>query len=465
MSVAVIDLVTGLARYPELDTQIRHRLALQKAGYEAKALVHETLHFPRHLHLPPLSKTAKSVTYVSSTQCHLCVRPFKGCILNCSDSWLTAWIAAPFADRIAFGRFAAYKAAAKHKCLSRGQTSSRTTGADTVTRTRWVLILKVVGSVLLLYSVYRIAGSQNLLSSLANANPAFFGLACLFMGVAIALNGPRWRLAVQTLGHHLSIRNAVIGTFESIFFQQILPAGVGGDIARGARAFDSGVPARWAVIGVVIDRANGLLFVAMTLLMAFLVAPPFWLAVPAFRVLVLVSLIVAAGAAFAATVGTLDFLDRLPPWTAPIVALMRGYSVCMKSPRYLAGCLIYLALSTMAYVASFYFCALALGISLGPWDAVAIVQGMVLASIIPISIGGWGLREGAALLLFQPLGVAAPLAIGVSILFGLVISVFAVVGALIWLARGYGKLLVQGNQPDPETFCGDDVPIVRTQNP
>ncbi len=46
-------------------------------GGVSDAFVHLRTHFPRHLHLLLFSKTAKSVTHVSGTDCHLCLRPFR----------------------------------------------------------------------------------------------------------------------------------------------------------------------------------------------------------------------------------------------------------------------------------------------------------------------------------------------------------------------------------------------------
>ena len=63
-SVAVENLVTGLARYPELWAHVRHRLPIQQAGDKAKALFHHRTLFPRHQH----SRPAKS------GKCNLCVR-------------------------------------------------------------------------------------------------------------------------------------------------------------------------------------------------------------------------------------------------------------------------------------------------------------------------------------------------------------------------------------------------------
>ena len=77
---------------------------------------------------------------------------------------------------------------------------------------------------------------------------------------------------LQSIARPISLRAALTATFESVFFQQVVPAGIGGDISRGVRASDSGVSPQWALIGVVIDRGVGLLFVSMTIVVAAAVA-------------------------------------------------------------------------------------------------------------------------------------------------------------------------------------------------
>src|SRR4029078_2351552 len=73
LPVAVENLVTGLAGDPEIPADLGHALAVEQAGHKAQAFFHHRTRFPRHPHLPP--KKAKSVTHVSGTKCHLCLRP------------------------------------------------------------------------------------------------------------------------------------------------------------------------------------------------------------------------------------------------------------------------------------------------------------------------------------------------------------------------------------------------------
>src|ERR1700690_4096255 len=65
LPVAIEDLVAGLARDPELPTQMAHLLAFQQANHETQALVHHRTRFPRHRHLPPA---------IAGGRCYPCVR-------------------------------------------------------------------------------------------------------------------------------------------------------------------------------------------------------------------------------------------------------------------------------------------------------------------------------------------------------------------------------------------------------
>src|SRR6267143_4964239 len=71
--VAIEDLVTGLARDRELSTESRHFLPVQQAGHKANTFIHNRTLLPRH-HSP---LKGKSVTHVSGTNCHPCVRRLK----------------------------------------------------------------------------------------------------------------------------------------------------------------------------------------------------------------------------------------------------------------------------------------------------------------------------------------------------------------------------------------------------
>jgi glycosyltransferase 2 family protein len=312
---------------------------------------------------------------------------------------------------------------------------------DAVKRSHWMLVLKAGLGALLFIALYRAAGARGMFATLRNAHASEFWMACGLMAVAFAFNGTRWWIVMRAIEQPISLRNALTATFESVFFQQLVPTGVGGDISRAVRAYDCGLTPEWAFIGVAIDRGLGLLFVCVSIIVAAVSAESSLTRAGAFEALLVTSIVVVAGAAFAVVLGAFS----IPRWAlieraGPLLALLRAYSGCMRSYSCLARVLICLVLSTGTYVVSFFFCARALDVHIGAWDATIVIQGMALVSILPISIGGWGLRESAALMLFAPLGVDATHALAVSVLFGLVLTVLACGGAVVWFMTSYRRL-------------------------
>jgi glycosyltransferase 2 family protein len=59
---------------------------------------------------------------------------------------------------------------------------------------------------------------------------------------------------------------------------------------------------------------------------------------------------------------------------------------------------------------------------------------MEIASL-PISLAGWGVREGAAVVAFGALGLPAEQALGASLAFGLLLAAVSMIGGVLWLRR------------------------------
>jgi hypothetical protein len=76
-----------------------------------------------------------------------------------------------------------------------------------------------------------------------------------------------------------------------------------------------------------------------------------------------------------------------------------------------------------------------LGLPVLPAQWFFIVPPALLFSMIPISAGGWGLREGVLILALANLGIPAEEAIVPSLIFGLGILLVTLPGALVWLAN------------------------------
>lgn len=83
-----------------------------------------------------------------------------------------------------------------------------------------------------------------------------------------------------------------------------------------------------------------------------------------------------------------------------------------------------------------YSIALGLDLDVTLLDCLALIPPVILITTLPISIAGWGVREGAMVAAFSLIGVAAEGALALSLLFGLLVVVTSLPGGVIWLLSG-----------------------------
>jgi hypothetical protein len=79
--------------------------------------------------------------------------------------------------------------------------------------------------------------------------------------------------------------------------------------------------------------------------------------------------------------------------------------------------------------------SIGLGLSI-EWGGFLLMVPLVgLMMVVPISIAGWGVREGVMVVGFGYLGVAPEAALALSILYGLLILAIALPGGAIWMFK------------------------------
>jgi hypothetical protein len=85
---------------------------------------------------------------------------------------------------------------------------------------------------------------------------------------------------------------------------------------------------------------------------------------------------------------------------------------------------------------SLIFFALLVGWGVAPLAAVGcalLVPAVLEIAMLPISIAGWGVREGVAMIAFSGFGVSSNVAFGSSIVFASIALVLGLIGGLLWL--------------------------------
>jgi uncharacterized membrane protein YbhN (UPF0104 family) len=319
--------------------------------------------------------------------------------------------------------------------------------------------LRVGASALLLAAVAWAVDLGAALDRLTSADPwAVAGLLALVQA-QVWLSALRWRLIARRLGVGLAWPRAAGEYYAGTLINQVLPGGVAGDAARAWRHTHShaaaaihGSAGRRSAGGpilraVVLERLAGqaaFLLLAATGIAAWPVLRP---DAPGSAAAAVVA--AAAGVLGALALGLL-VLTRLGPagWRRGVAALGpdAGRALLARGAwRVQAPLNLLIAAS---YVGALALAAAAVGPAL-PWPAAVTVLPLVLlAMLVPVSVGGWGLREGAAAALWPSVGLSAELGVAAALLYGLAVLVGTLPGLVVLVRPVHGpRVCVGGGYP------------------
>ena len=284
-----------------------------------------------------------------------------------------------------------------------------------------MLWLRIVASVLMLAVLLN---KVHLSSLFPEWNARAFGLLVAGLAVTlvgIVLSALRWQAVLAALGLRAGIRTLLNHYLAGLFVGNFLPSTIGGDVLRVARqSADNGDrPSTFA--SVVLERLTGWLVLPVITLTAFVINPG------------LRQLGNATALAFGLSVATLVLLGLLlfaaahprvggrlaesEGWQRFIGAVHLGLDRFRRHPGAVVNVLLVGFAYQLVVVLSAYLAARALGLDVGPTAILAFMPAVAIAQVLPISLGGLGVREGAFVLFLHPLGVARGEAIALGLLF------------------------------------------------
>jgi glycosyltransferase 2 family protein len=286
-------------------------------------------------------------------------------------------------------------------------------------------ILRLALPAVLLAALWVLADGPGAMTRLMAADPWWLIAALVALHLQTVLSGLRWRITANGLGLALSRAGAVREYYVAQLVNQTLPGGVLGDAARAARSREKAGLGP-AAAAVAIERMAGQVAMA-TALGAGLAASYVWvggLVWPAGLRPVALAVLVAV-----AVVLILAARLRARWMDATRLALRRG----LAGPGILRGHLTLGAAILVLNLAAFACAARATGTDLSVLAVLALVPLILIAMLIPLTIGGWGWREGAAAALFPVAGADPAAGLAASAAFGVLMLASALPG-LLWLA-------------------------------
>ena len=293
-------------------------------------------------------------------------------------------------------------------------------------------ILKVSITGLLLFIIFRSIHPEEVVDAVKAVSPVYLSAALLAQLACLSTAAYRWRLIVGRLGFTAPFTFYLRTYFKGAFFNQGLPTSIGGD---GVRIYDCAQvtgSAEDAFFGVFIDRIIGLAGLLLLNIGALLLNHtllPHHIYFPLLLILValtgcLLLLFFLRKFSFFTVGKYLGFLGRLS----------ESYFQVYSSLPALTGQLGLSVLIHLFSMGTFFSLGQGVGLDFSAQVYLVMVPPVILLTLLPVSLAGWGLREGAMVAFFLLIGAEKFKVVTLSLLYGFTAALASLPGLVVWLS-------------------------------
>ena len=273
------------------------------------------------------------------------------------------------------------------------------------------------------------------------ATAVWLGIAALLTLAGIILSALRWQKVLDALEIRARLPRLMSHYMAGQFVSNVLPTTIGGDVLRVSRLSRDTGESPGTFASVVLERLTGWLVLPVITIVGFAVNPGLRHLGTATRIAVclafgtLMLLLAVLAAAGSARIGG-RFATR-EGWRRFVGAVHLGVERLRSHPAAAANVLAAGFAYQLALVLAAVAAARALGLQpAGLTALLAFFPAVLIAQVLPISMAGLGVREGAFVLFLTPLGVAQQDAIALGLLLYLLNLLVSLLGAPAFAAGG-----------------------------
>ena len=309
-------------------------------------------------------------------------------------------------------------------------------------------ILKITLSVGLLALVLTRVGWQETWQTISTARLSYLAAALALDLLSIPVRAYRWKVLLDALGVCVTLARLTGLYFVGTFFSDFLPTGVGGDVVRAYEIAEQTQNSAAAVGTVLVDRATGLLMLflmaAFSLLFSRSLVSP--------QIALVILLLTAAGWGGSIFLMRRDWLERLGLWrfVTRFRSLEKVYE-CVHAcgSRAVGRALGVSFVLNVLLIVMNYLVALALGVRVSLWYFLLFVPIISFLLVLPVSLSGWGVREGGYVYLFSQAGVPAQAALTLSLIIQSFQLGIGVIGAVVYALEGVRGFRTAHTEQEP----------------
>lgn len=307
------------------------------------------------------------------------------------------------------------------------------------------IAIKCLVTALLLWVAFRTVDIAAVVSLLSSLNPWWALVALLLTGLIILFDATLLSSVIRLFSRRMPFGTAMLYSVVGWFFSNVAPSTVGGDIFRGVQLSRVGMPVGTAVRIILAVRVLsfitlvGVIAAGLPIALGLLKEP---------RDELLMITLLASGIGVIAALFVLAHIrlrvPRLERWAffQKLLTVAGDFRLLLTPSHGIASAWAAALAQHLLRVGVLAALATGLGLDIPLATLFAFATAALLMAMVPISFGGWGIREIAFVYLLGAAGVSAEAALSLSIAFGLLRVLMGVIGGLAWVVANDGHFHV-----------------------
>ncbi len=303
------------------------------------------------------------------------------------------------------------------------------------------LLLRISVSILLLVLLFKFnkIDIRVLINDIKGADKLFLAAGFTALSAGYFLGFLRWRMLVNAAGINIPLKKLISSFSGGVFFNIFLPSTIGGDLVRAVDLAEHTKKAKEVIATVFLDRLSGYIGLVFVILPSLFFGRNLVLDKVVFSsvsvIIILLILILLALFNNAIYSKITQFLTT--PGAGKIKEMIKNMHqeihVFRHRKKTVAGNLVLSFFIQLICPISVYFIGLSLGVKISFIYFLIFLPIIGAITLLPVAIGGLGLREGLFVLYFAKVGVVKQLALAMSLLSFSFVVFYGAIGGLIYV--------------------------------
>lgn len=296
---------------------------------------------------------------------------------------------------------------------------------------------RVAISTILLALFFYFIGFEKILNEISKTVLSLFIIAIAIENIGVFLSAKRWQIILREKKINLKFGETLCLYYIGSFFNTMMPSSFGGDVIKAYKLGKS-TDAIYSFSSVILDRISGLIGVTMIASISIIF---FHSRLPSNVILISLFIILSFISLFLLAVKTripekvIDIL--FSRWQKPrkffngVMKTFKEY----KGKKMWAYIILFSVIYHIMLVINNYILALSLNINIEFFYFLIFIPVSQILVALPVSIQGFGVREGSYSMLFSSVGVDYSSAFSIGFLNQIVKVITSIIGGVVYVAK------------------------------